>query len=465
MTPFAPDSAGNTPADTPPRKLWSVGTLTYTKGRLVSLFTWLLWGDFAWSMRERSLPPIMQLLLRKFGASDTLNGLICGSLPTVLGLVVGPVVSYKSDRHRGRWGRRIPFLLIPTPFIVLAIVGLAFSPALGTFAHKLLGPHSPGLNMLVLILLAFFWTAFELVSIVSNSVYGALVNDVVPQPLLGRFYGFFRALSLLAGIIFYQWMFGAAETLYVWIILGMAALYGVGFPLMCLNVKEGEYPPRPPMDEKRSIHGVYSATKTYFQECFGNSYYLVYFGATIIAAMAAMPFNLFSVFFAKSVGMSMATYGTCLALTYVISLTLAYPIGSLADRFHPLRLSLVVLGIYTLAILGCYLFVRDAGTFAIALVLHGVIAGTLGTASASIPQRLLPKAEFAQFASAGGILSSLAWMVMSPAVGLFLDHAHHNYRYTFLMNFCLGVVAFAAMMLLHARFMALGGPKNYVAPE
>ena len=448
-----------------PHKVWRVGTLTYDRRGLVSLFSWLLWGDFAWSMRERSLPPTMQLLLRNFGASDTLNSVICGSLPTILGMAVGPIVSYKSDRHRGRRGRRIPFLLIPTPFIVLAIIGLAFSPALGTFVHKLLGPRSPGLNSLILILLAFFWTTFELVGAVSNSVYGALVNDVVPHPLLGRFYGLFRALSLIAGIIFYHWIFGGAETLYVWIILGMAMLYGVGFPLMCLNVKEGEYPPRPPMDEGRSIHGAYSATQTYFQECFGHSYYLVYFGATVIAGAAMLPFNLFSVFYAKSVGMSMIAYGNCLALTYIISLTLAYPIGWLADRFHPLRLTIAVLAVYSVAILGSYVLVRNAWTFSIALLVHGVIAGTFGTAGASIGQRLLPKAEFAQFSSAGGILSSLCAMSMAPAVGLFLDHAHHDYRYTFLMNFYLSIVAVAALMLLYTKFMALGGPDNFAPPE
>ena len=48
-----------------------------------------------------------------------------------------------SDRHRGRWGRRIPFLLIPTPIIVLSVVGLAFSPLLGRHLHSALGASSP----------------------------------------------------------------------------------------------------------------------------------------------------------------------------------------------------------------------------------------------------------------------------------------------------------------------------------
>ena len=62
-------------ADRPAPKLWTVGTLTYTAAGLTVLFSWLLWGDFAWSMKERSVTPVVQLLLKKFQASDTLAGL------------------------------------------------------------------------------------------------------------------------------------------------------------------------------------------------------------------------------------------------------------------------------------------------------------------------------------------------------------------------------------------------------
>jgi len=238
-----------------PRKIWRAGTLTYTTAGLVVLFCWLLWGDFAWSMKDRAIPQTVQLLLKKFGASDMVTGLLFGSLPPAIGIFLGPIIGYKSDRHRGRWGRRIPFLLLSTPVAVLAIAGLAFSPKIGAYAHKWLGPHSWGLDPSILISLGLFWMLFEFATVVANSVNGALINDVVPQPLLGRFYGLFRALSLIAGIIFNHWFWGDADTTYVWIFLGMGAIYGIGFTIMCLNVKEGEYPPQPPMDAGRNNRG------------------------------------------------------------------------------------------------------------------------------------------------------------------------------------------------------------------
>ncbi|HEY0256747.1 MAG TPA: MFS transporter, partial [Candidatus Methylacidiphilales bacterium] len=144
-------------------KLWRAGTLVYTTGGLTVLFCLLLWGDFAWAMRDRVVPNGVQLLFKRFGASDTLVGILCSSLPAGIGLVFGPIVGYKSDRLRSRWGRRIPFLAIPTPFIVLSTVGLAFSPQIGAAAHHLLGVSGGGgIDGMVLIFMGLCWTTFEI---------------------------------------------------------------------------------------------------------------------------------------------------------------------------------------------------------------------------------------------------------------------------------------------------------------
>jgi MFS family permease len=220
------------------------------------------------------------------------------------------------------------------------------------------------------------------------------------------------------------------------------------------------------MDAGRNIRGFSHATKTYFQECFGNSYYWWYFGAVTVGGLAMGPVNLYSVFFAKSVRMDMATFGNCLALTYCFSLCLAYPLGWLADRFHPLRIAIGALILYAIVALWGGLFARDSRMLAIALVAHGVVAGIWQTGTASIGQRLLPKAEFGQFGSAGGAISNVAWMMLAPLAGLFLDHVvHHDYRYTYLIGFCLTIAGLFGFFVLHSKFMALGGPEYYVAPE
>jgi MFS family permease len=227
-------------------QIWKVGTLTYTGAGLTVLFLWLLWGDFAWTIKQRAVDPVAQLLMKRHGSSDLLIGLLVGSLPNALGMLLGPVIGVWSDRHRGRWGRRIPFLLVPTPFAAVAMAGVAFSPAMGRWLDGFLGTSSPGLNACVLLAFASSWLVFEALTTVSNTVFGALINDVVPAELLGRFFGMFRAVGLLAGIVFNVFLMGQAETYATAIFVGLAIVYVVGFSMMCWKVREGSYPEPPP---------------------------------------------------------------------------------------------------------------------------------------------------------------------------------------------------------------------------
>lgn len=461
MNPTLPSESAPAAAS---RKVWKVGTLTYTAGGIVALFVWLLWGDFAWSMRDRSIPPVITLLFKNYGSPDTLTGILIGSLPALLGLVLNPIVSYRSDRLRSRLGRRIPYLILSTPVIVIGLVGLAFSPPLGTMLSHWFGPVL-GATLATLIFLALFWTLFEVGCVVSMAVFNALVNDVVPQVLLGRFYGLFRAVSLFAGMLFNFWIVGKSETHHMAIFLGMAILYGIGFTVMLVKVKEGGYPPPPEPQAPGKAGGFLPAVRSYFRDCFTKPYYLLCFLSGIIGGAANIPFNLFVLLYVKSIGLSLETYGRYIALTYLISFALSYPLGALADRFHPLRLTIAVQSVFALVTLACGLFIESQASFLVGLVALGVIAGAYYTASASLGARLLPRAKFAELSSAGGILGAGVNIVLAPAVGFILDQSGHNYRYTFYMGFVLAAVSIVLFILLYRRFLQYGGPAGYVAPE
>ena len=377
-------------------KTWRAGTLVYTGAGLVILFCWLLWGDFAWSMKERTAGPVFTVLVKKFQASDLLLASLTVSLPAAINIVLAPVVSYRSDRHRGRWGRRIPYLIITTPIAALAMVGLAFSPKLGEVTHSTIGAGHFSANGLILLFCGLFWTIFELATLSANAVFGGLINDVVPRPFLGRFYGLFRALSLIAGIIFNFWLFAKAKEHYAWVFIGISILYGVGFTMMCLKVREGEYPPPPPAPVATNrVHGFVGATRVFFKECFSNGYYIWIFLGLNFANLAFVPVNGFSIPYYGSVHMSDQSYGNYIALTYVISLTLSYSLGVVCDRFHPLRVSILAMALYAVCAAWGWMFATNASTFAMALVAHGVLSGTFFTTSASLGQRLYPHAHFA----------------------------------------------------------------------
>jgi MFS family permease len=163
--------------------------------------------------------------------------------------------------------------------------------------------------------------------------------------------------------------------------------------------------------------------------------------------------------------MSNADYGNCVYITYGCSLLLSYPLGALADRFHPLRVTQVFLAIYAVVMISGSLWVTNIPTFSTIFIIHGVISGCMLTAWASMGQRLLPRSKFSEIASAGGLLHALVTIVSVPILGRFLDYTHHAYRLTFFFNFGITLLALFAYFTLYRKFMALGGPKHYVAPE
>ncbi len=449
-----------TPPEEPPPgpKTWSVGTLTYTFSGIVAIFVLLLVGDFIWSLRERSVGMIARILFKQFGAPDWLNGVIVVSIPTAIGMLLGPVISYRSDRYRSRWGRRIPFLLITTPIVVAGMLGMAFSPMIGEY----LGEHVFGAKNSILLTLAVFWVIFEFGAIAGNAIFSALINDVVPHEFLGRFYGLFRIMSLAAGIIFNYWFLGKCEEHYMWLFIGLGAIYGVGFMLMCLKVREGDYPP-PPMP-REGEGGFIPAVKTYFRESYSNSYYLLLFLFFMSANFAFAAINTYCIFYSKQLNVSLDTYGKFIAYSYMISFVVAYFLGWLADRFHPLRCGLITMAVYGVSMLLSGYIIDGEFTFGIAVVVHCVVSGAYFTLAASLPLRLYPRSRFAQFASAGGLIASVGSMVVVPLMGAFVNW-HGDYRWLFYLNAILSFVTVAIGLVVYKRFNQFGGVRSYVAPE
>ncbi len=454
-------SVSERPAATSPRT-WKAGTLTYTLPSLAGLFAWLLWGDFAWALKERAVGPIVQIMLGQFEASSTLIGFLIGTLPAAVNMVLGPVVSYLSDRHRGPWGRRIPFLLAPTPIAALALIGLAFCAYLGSGLHSLLGAFSPGLNQSRLVCFAILWGLFEVATVTANAVYSGLINDVVPSTVLGRFYGLFRTISLAVGVGFNFWLMAHVEQHYQWIFVTVGIMYGVGFALMCLKVKEGQYEPAPPAAPDPRFR---LAARTYLRECFSNGYYRWFFVAYAIAALAQLPFNTFMIPYAKSIHLSIGEVGVIIAVSMAISFAIAYVIGALADRFHPLRVGMVAAFLY--AVFGAWagVYADNVPAFSLAIGLHVVLSAAWMTSTMSLPLRIFPQSRFAQFNAAAGIVGAALTMLVSPMAGVILDMTGNVYRFTFLMGGTLAAVGFLCLLEFHRRFTRHGGIANYVPPN
>jgi len=444
---------------------WHAGTLTYTFAGLGALFFWLLWGDFSLNLKERSGPPTLQLLLIQYHATDKQLALLGTVLPQAMALLITPIVSYKSDRHRSRFGRRIPFLMATAPLGLVAMLGLAYSPAIGTWAARIVGTHNT--DACIIASFGVFWGIFELCTIVTAFVvFPGLIADVVPKEVLGRFYGMFRSVSLGAGILFFFFLMGKIKTHYVPFFIAIGAIYAVSFIVMGFNVKEGAYPPPVRADStKPKLRQLIDAIATYFRESFGHPYYYWFFASFALAAMAFTPINTFSVAFSESVGLSNDAYGKLSALQLLLSFAQAYPVGWLCDRYHPLRMTIIALALYAVTTLLAFFFVKSAFMFGVAHVICGTCAGFWLTATAPLGPALLPKSRFTQFLSANHMCVAIGMMLVAYACGRFLDRLNHDYRYIYLWACVLISASLIVTFVLYQRFMAMGGPKNYVAPE
>lgn len=87
-----------------------VGALRYSLGALKAVFIWMLWGDFCATIYSVVWNNFLPLYLHDLHASNTLIAFVGSGIGGACNVLLLPNFSIWSDRHRGRWGRWIPFL-------------------------------------------------------------------------------------------------------------------------------------------------------------------------------------------------------------------------------------------------------------------------------------------------------------------------------------------------------------------
>ena len=225
-------------------KRYHCGTLTYTKAGLVALFGWLLWGDFCFTLMESVVPSVLPLKLKDLGCSNWLMGLILTTGPCILNMTICPYVSFKSDRYRSRWGRRIPFIVWTMPFLCISLALLGWSDDITILLQTHVGYFRDLAPATMTIgLIAVFMITFTFFNMFVGSVFWYLFNDVVPPQFIGRFVGMFRIVGTGASALYSYFVFQFAESNMREILVGASILYFVGFGLMCFFMREGQYPP------------------------------------------------------------------------------------------------------------------------------------------------------------------------------------------------------------------------------
>lgn len=471
-SPLAPDVAAR----------YRVGTLQYTKAGLFTLFFWVLWGDFCMTLMETVIPSILPLKLKALGATNTNMALIMTTIPMSLNVMLNPTISFSSDRSRSRWGRRIPFLAVATPFVCLALVLLAFAPEIGGWLHGLDIWPLARLSAMTTILLtiAVCMVLFQVFNMFIGTVFWYLFNDVVPQAFMARFLGLTRLVGSLAGALYNWFVFKHALTHMRPIFIGAALLYGVAFLLMCWKVKEGAYPPPP--ENVGGRRGFLASAQTYVKECLGHRFYWYFFLWGLCGSLGGYSVMLFGVFFNQSLGLSLGQIGRIGAVCGALSTALTYPAGALADRYHPLRmmvgLSLVTFALAPLSLFWLFKAFTPQINYAIvfALSLLTLPLGVL-TYAVTMPMymRILPRERFGQFCSCLAMFQAGISIFGSVLVGKALDVVqrffpdavygkYYSYRFIHIWALFFGCFSITFLLLLYREWKRLGGDKHYQPP-
>jgi len=455
-------------------KVFHVGTLTYTKAALFSLFAWLLWGDFCFVLMEAAAPAVLQVNLNEMGAPNWVLGLALSTIPGILNMTICPASSFWSDRFRSRWGRRIPFLFLSTIPLTLFLVLLGFSRQIGTLLHGALsgGFSQTAVIIGVVVVLVF---GFQIFNMVVASVYYYLFNDVVPAEVLARFMSIFRIVGVLSGAVFNWFFLKYAVSHMTEVFLIAAGLYATAFLLMCWKVKEGEYPPPPVHPDGGS--GFMSGIKTFFTESFSIRFYWLFFLANTCFALTSVAGG-FTLLQARSIGVDLDFFGKTAAVAGIVSAVLMYPAGIISDRLHPLRVlmwaTIALLIIQPLWLV--FLFYDFSPT-----VSHGIfIAITAVTApamalylAAELPMymRILPKSRYGQFSSANAMVRSFAIIIGGLLIGFALDwlaviFPTKDYCYRFIPIWSLVFIGASLFFLrrLYSEWLKRGGVTSYHPP-
>lgn len=398
------------------------GTLLYTKRTLISLFFWILWGDFCLQFMGTVVQGVLPLMMAQWKAPAICIGLFVTTIPAFLNFLITPLVSVWSDRHRGKWGRRIPFLLIPTPFVVLFLLGIAGTERLAHGLHALV-PGAWSFNACRLGVLGVMVVAFQVANMVVSSIYYYLFNDVVPESRMGRFLGLFRIVSIAAGAAFQFLAFPHADKYAADIFGWSALLYGVGFGLMCFKIREGKYPEPEPLAEKHPFRIAF----TLLRQCFGTKFFRTYalFNGAFTFSMAWNPFIQVML---VNVGLSYKHVGVLMGLSSCASALISYPAGILVDRFRPFRVAIWGMSLFVLSqVVYLPLFSpMGAGQNALWLMGSALLLSTVGLSvfqGAAMPLHMFvfPPEKYGQFSGAVGILNALASMAGGLVAGVATD--------------------------------------------
>jgi len=433
-------------------KIWSVGTLRYNQRQLIVVFFWLMWNDFSFKLIE-SIGSLGNFLILDQGGTYTQIALF-GTIGGLITPWLNPWVSTWSDRHRGKMGRRRPFLFFSVP---LFAVFLAITPYMPTLYHYLLrypwmvtaSAHFPMKGQV------FFIGINVIISGIFNAVFLAIFSylyfDVVPEALLGRFNALNANVGLIAGLVWSFWIFGLADHHMKAVYVGTALFSLTVYLLSVWKIKEGEYPP----PDKHTKGGVFAPIRAYFVECFSDGYYLWVFVALFFAQVGNKGNDYQQYYLHYDLKLDLATIGWASgwtqAITFGFGILCGFIVGMMTDKLKPVRLMAGIYLVEALAEWGSFFFVHDKWTWLISFSVVSLIRFVLGVVFSAFVVQIFPREKLGQFCSAQAVFYQFPLVFLTIFIAKYFDFVHNN-RVSFLWDAIFYFIAALAYAKVHLNW-------------
>ncbi len=423
------------PALSGEEKIYRVGTLTYTPHQLYVLFFWLMWNDFTITLIEQ-VGNLTGFLCKDYGATNE-ELAIFGSISGLLTVWLNPVCSTWSDRTRTRYGRRRPFIFLATPVFAFFLMITPYMPDLCHAVERhpwgaALIHHSPVKGELLFIftcgLFAGIFNAMVL------AIFSYLYWDVVPAIVLGRFNALARIITSLAGFVWGFFFFGLGEHHMKAVFVGVSIFCLVFYMISTWQVKEGAYPSVDPHEKG----GIFAPIRAYCVECFSQPYFLwIFFGFAIYQLNnLAIQYQVFYLHY--TLNLSLDSIGKMKSLPVLVTVALAFFLGTITDKFNPVRLlapSYVLWGLFNFA--GYFLI---QGQWSLLLITTGtsLMMAMAGIATAALIPLIYPREKLGQYCSASALSQQVVCALIGPVMGSIFDHTSNRVAFLWSADFLFG---------------------------
>ncbi len=422
-----------------------IGGLIYTRRGLLITAMVLLWGVFFWSL-ERNLIAILPVIFKRYGASDQLIAAIMTSMPYVLIVLMQPIISIKSDRTRGPFGRRKPYIVGSALGMALCYIGLGWSPELGEWVANMTG--RPAAET-ILFLLCVFSVLGGIVGVFIGCTIYYINADLIPRRYFARFTVFFQIACAAAGMVGARVLMPLADRWQNWTFTGISVVYVISFTIFWFGIREGEYPPLTTEEKECSV---WKNTVAFCRECYKDSYYWWFYLTITIAEVSMVCRANFNLLFAQNeLGLSVEVFGEALMYYMLLSMLLSPLVGWWIDRSNAFIVFGCGLALVTLVNLLGFFWCDNYGTFLTITLLLAIVYTIQGVATQPLMIAVLPYEKYGQFSSASTLFRCIIMVIGGYLSGLFIT-VTGSYRYLFAWDFGLTLLSLPLMFGLYQRY-------------